>query len=153
MTQIATFDAALAINPSGRQVDQFLALDPALPSVFINLHESHDRAQYPASYAGADSRDVSGRDAYHRYLRQVEATYLPQVGARFLIVAPCALVMIGEATWHEAVIGCYPNRAAAMHMPTLPGYAELQVHRVAGLKKALTLALTDGALERLALPR
>jgi hypothetical protein len=36
-----------------------------------------------------------------------------------------------------------------MHMPTLPGYADLQVHRIAGLKKALTIALAEAALARL----
>jgi uncharacterized protein (DUF1330 family) len=149
MTQLATFDSALSINPSSTQVEQFLALDPRLPVVFINLHEYHESANYPATYTGVESPAVSGREAYHRYLRRVEQDYLPQVGARFLIVAPCALVMIGEGNWAEAVIGCYPNRAAAMHLPTLPGYAELQVHRIAGLKKALTIALTDAALARL----
>jgi hypothetical protein len=57
--------------------------------------------------------------------------------------------MIGEGNWSEAVIGRYPTRAAAMQMPALPGYADLQVHRIAGLKKALTIALTEAALARL----
>lgn len=149
MNKLATFDASLSINPTSAQVDQFLALDPARPVVFVNLHEYHERARYPEAYRGVESPAVTGREAYHRYLRRVEKDYLPQVGARFLIVAPCALVMIGEGEWSEAVIGCYPSRAAAMHMPTLPGYVDLQVHRVAGLKKALTIALTDGALARL----
>lgn len=151
MTQLATFDSSLSINPSSAQVDRFLALDPGLPVVFVNLHEYHDRARYPETYQGVESPAVTGREAYHRYLSRVEADYLPQVGARFLIVAPCALVMIGEGNWAEAVIGCYPSRAAAMHLPTLPGYADLQVHRVAGLRKALTIALTEAALARLPL--
>jgi uncharacterized protein (DUF1330 family) len=149
MTQLASFDPALTINPSSSQVDQFLALDPGLPVMFINLHEYHENAIYPPAYTGAESTAVSGHEAYHRYSRRVEKDYLPQVGAKFLIVAPCALVMIGEGNWSEAVIGCYPSRAAAMHMPTLPGYADLQVHRVAGLKKALTLVLTEAAFARL----
>jgi uncharacterized protein (DUF1330 family) len=149
MTQLATFDSALSINPSSTQVDQFLALDPQLPVVFINLHEYHEIAHYPATYTGTESTAVSGHEAYHRYLRRVEQDYLPQVGARFLIVAPCALVMIGEGNWSEAVVGCYPSRAAAMHMPTLPGYADLQVHRIAGLKKAMTIVLTEAAFARL----
>ncbi len=57
--------------------------------------------------------------------------------------------MIGEGNWSEAVIGCYPSRAAAMQLPTLPGYADLQVHRIAGLKKALTIALTEATFARL----
>ena len=149
MTQLASFDSALAINPSSSQVDQFLALDPRLPLLIVNLHEYHERADYPATYTGAESTAVSGREAYHRYLRRVEQEYLPQVGAKFLVVAPTALVMIGEGNWSEAVIGCYPNRTAAMHMPTLAGYADLQVHRIAGLKKALTVVMTESAFARL----
>ena len=45
MTQLASFDSSLSINPTGAQVDQFLALDPGLPVVFVNLHEYHERAQ------------------------------------------------------------------------------------------------------------
>jgi uncharacterized protein (DUF1330 family) len=149
MTELATFDSSLPINPSSAQVDRFLALDTSLPVVFVNLHEYHESARYPETYRGIESTAVTGREAYHRYLSRVEKDYLPQVGARFLIVAPCALVMIGEGNWAEAVIGCYPSRAAAMHLPALPGYADLQVHRVAGLKKALTVALTEAALARL----
>jgi hypothetical protein len=36
-----------------------------------------------------------------------------------------------------------------MHLPTLPGHADLQVHRIAGLKQSLTIALTEAAFERL----
>ena len=57
--------------------------------------------------------------------------------------------MIDEGNWSEAVIGCYPSRTAAMPMPTLPGHADLQVHRIAGLKQALTLTLTEAAFARL----
>jgi hypothetical protein len=47
MTQLASFDSALSINPSSSQVDQFLALDPRLPVVFVNLHEYHENANCP----------------------------------------------------------------------------------------------------------
>jgi hypothetical protein len=66
MTQLATFDSSLSINPTGAQVDQFLALDPRLPVVFINLHEYHETARYPETYRGAESR-VTGREVGHRY--------------------------------------------------------------------------------------
>ena len=54
MTKLATFDASLSINPTSAQVDQFLALDPCLPVVFINLHEYHERARTPI-HTGAPS--------------------------------------------------------------------------------------------------
>ena len=58
-------------------------------------------------------------------------------------------VMSPDVSGREAVIGRYPSRAAAMRMPGLPGYAQITVHRHAGLKAALTLALGPPALERL----
>jgi hypothetical protein len=66
----------------------------------------------------------SGRVAYHRYLDAVESRHLGQVGARFLIAGTCELTMIG--------------------------YGDLQVHRTAGLKRALTLALGPDAFARIA---
>lgn len=150
MTELANFDPSLAINPSSAQVAAFLALDPARPVVFVNLHRYRARAQYPAGYAPPGlALDVSGREAYHRYLSVVESRYLPQVGARFLIVAPVDVVMIGAGDWHEVVIGRYPTREAAVTMPGLPGYADIAVHRIAAMEAALTLALPEAALTRL----
>jgi hypothetical protein len=149
MKQVANLDPNLSINPSAEQAAAFFALDPASPVVFVNLHRYYDRARYPTDYH--DPRlpsDVSGREAYHRYLGEVERRYLPQVGARFLIVAPVELLMIGDGEWDEAVLGLYPSKAAAMRLPTLPGYADLAIHRLAGLAAALTVALGPEALER-----
>lgn len=100
-------------------------------------------------YTGSESKAVSDHEAHHRYLRRVEQDYLPRVGARFQIVAPCALVMIGEGNWSEAVIGCYPSRAAAMRLPKFSGYVDLPVHRIAGPKQALPIVLTEAAFSRL----
>lgn len=150
MPQFANMDPTIAINPGAAQVEAFMALDPSEPVVFVNLHEYHDRARYPADYSHAElPANVSGREAYRRYLDAVETRFLPQVGARFLIVAPADVVMVGEGRWHEAVIGRYPSRAAALRLPALDGYAEISVHRHAGLKAALTLALGPEALRRL----
>ncbi len=148
MPQFENFDPSLSINPGPAQVARFLELDMDAPVVFVNLHRYRARAEYPADYAGADPH-VGGRDAYHRYLREVETRFLPQVGARFLIVAPVDVVMIGADGWDEAVIGHYPSRRAALQMPSLPGYSSIAVHRLAGLEAALTLALGPEALTRL----
>ncbi len=148
MTQFAHFDPSLAINPAADRVQRFLALDPDLPVVFVNLHRYRDRAHYPADHPEA-AAPPSGREAYHRYLREVERRFLPQVGARFVIVAPVEVTMIGEGDWHEAVIGRYPSRRAALALPALPGYGEITVHRLAGLEAALTVALAPEAVSRL----
>ena len=68
---------------------------------------------------------------------------LPQVPGVRLVVAACELTLIGEGNWHEAVIGYYPTRKAMLQIASLPEYASLVVHRTAGLKAALTVALHE----------
>ncbi|HSN70163.1 MAG TPA: DUF1330 domain-containing protein, partial [Steroidobacteraceae bacterium] len=90
-----------------------------------------------------EARDVSGREAYHRYLREVASRYLPQVGARFLMVRASELTFVGTGDWHEVVIGRYPSREAALELPSLAGYEDIAVHRLAGLEAALTLVISE----------
>jgi len=144
LVQVPNLDPRLAINPSSEQVEAFLAQDQSAPVTFLNLHRYYERARYPDDGdVPASERDVSGREAYHRYLGRVAAEYLPQVGARFLMVRPAELVFVGSGDWDEVVIGRYPSRAAALHLPTLPGYEQLAIHRLAGLEAALTLVISE----------
>jgi hypothetical protein len=137
-------DPAITVNPSADRVARFLAGDAAAPALILNLHEYHARAHYPEGYV--DSRnppDVGGREAYHRYFDGVLERILPHVPGVRLIVAPCELTLIGDRNWHEAVIGYYPTRKAMLQIASLPEYAALVVHRTAGLKVALTVALHE----------
>jgi uncharacterized protein (DUF1330 family) len=143
----------LAIDPSDLQAQDFMAQDLSRPVIFLNLHKYYDDARYPTDY---DDRDlpagVSGQEAYHRYLWRVEHDFMPQVGGRFLLVGPVDLVFIGAGDWDEVVIGEYPSAEEAIRMPTLPGYEDIAVHRIAGLKEAMTLKLTQEKLDRIAVP-
>jgi hypothetical protein len=59
-----------------------------------------NRAQYEEGYENAElPANVSGREAYHRYLWTVERAFMPKVGGRFLLVGPVELVMIGSGDW------------------------------------------------------
>ena len=137
-------DPALAVNPPADRVARFLAGDAAAPALILNLHEYHARARYPAGYVDPrNPPDVGGREAYHRYFDGVLAHILPKVPGVRLVVAPCELTLIGEGNWHEAVIGYYPTRKAMLQIASLPEYASLVVHRTAGLKAALTVALHE----------
>jgi len=102
------------------------------------------RARYPEGYVDLrNPPDVGGREAYHRYFDGVLERILPQVPGVRLVVAPCELTLIGDRNWHEAVIGYYPTRKAMLQIASLPDYAALVVHRTAGLKAALTVALHE----------
>ncbi len=149
MAQVPNLDPSLAaINPSSEQAAKYLALDPARPAVFVNLHEYYDRARYPADYDGSGGpADVSGKEAYHRYLDALGMKLHQLIGARMVIAAGCELMMVGTASWHEIVITYYPTRESAMHLAALPGYAETLVHRVAGLKSVTAFLLDEHALD------
>ncbi len=141
------------INPTESQLATYFATDQTRPVIFINCHRYHTQAQYPRDFDESSwSTRVTGHEAYHRYLRQVESDFMPQVGGRFLIAGPVAQVLIGEGNWDEIIIGEYPSRAKAMQLPQLPGYDDIAVHRTAGLAAALTLPLSQDSLYRLAIP-
>lgn len=143
----------MPIDPTPEKAERLIAFDSDKPVIFINCHKYFDRARYGDDYDNPDfPKDVSGQEAYHRYLWQVEERFMPQVGGRFLMVGPIDLVLIADGDWDEIVIGEYPSTDEAFRMPTLPGYEDIAVHRLAGLAEAQTFALRQHKLERLAVP-
>jgi uncharacterized protein (DUF1330 family) len=121
----------------------FQATDQTSPVVFINCHRYYAEARYPDDYN--DDRypvTVSGRDAFHRYFKEVSSGFVHQVGGRLLLAGPVDMVFIGEGSWDEVIIGHYPSKAHAMRVTTLPGYEEIAVHRKAGLEVAQTMVLS-----------
>ena len=73
----------------------------------------------------------------------------PEVGGRFILAGPVELVLIGDGDWDEVVIGEYPSKLEAFRMQTLPGYADINVHRLAGLQNVQTLSFNQHDLDRL----
>ena len=115
--------------------------------MFVNLHRYYPSARYPGDYRDAGfPPDVSGREAYHRYLADVAAKFVPQVGGRVWLAGPVDMTFIGEGDWDEIVIGRYPSKADAMRVPALPGYDAIAVHRTAGLEQAQTLVVSPERL-------
>jgi uncharacterized protein (DUF1330 family) len=131
------------INPTEFQMQTFLATDQASPVIFVNCHRYYTNARYPDDFS--DERyptNVSGREAYHRYLKQVSSKFVTQVGGRLVLAGAVDMVFIGEGQWDEIVIGQYPSKSNAMRVPALPGYEEIAVHRTAGLKLAQTMVMS-----------
>lgn len=130
------------IDPTDSQVQAFLAMDQSSPAIFVNCHRYFSEARYASDFD--DDRyptNVSGREAYHRYLNEVASRFVPKVGGRLLLAGPVDMVFIGEGNWDEIVIGEYPSKTDAMRVPALPGYEEIAVHRKAGLQEAQTMLL------------
>jgi uncharacterized protein (DUF1330 family) len=140
----------MTIDPTEHQAQSLSATPQDTPVIFINCHKYHDRARYEDGYQNTDMPpDVSGQEAYHRYLWAVERDFMPEVGGRFIMVGPVELVLIGDGNWDEVIIGEYPSKLEAFRMQTLPGYADINVHRMARLQDVQTLSLSQNALDRL----
>jgi uncharacterized protein (DUF1330 family) len=143
----------MAIDPTQAQAEALGGLEQNQPVMFLNCHKYYDRARYASDYSHPDfPTDVSGQEAYHRYLWSVEKDFMPSVGGRFLFVGPVEMVLIGEGDWDEVIIGEYPSKTEAFRMQTLDGYADINVHREAALAEVMTLSFSQAAFDRLAIP-
>jgi len=74
------------IDPTQSQIQTFLTKNQKCPVMFVNCHRYYAEARYPDDFD--DERypvKVSGRDAYHRYLKEVASRFVPQVGGRLLL--------------------------------------------------------------------
>ena len=118
-----------------------LAQDPTPgPIAMVNLLKFHDKAQY------ADGRrdNVSGREAYMRYVAEM-GPIVEAAGGRFLFSGEVKGLVIGEVEelWDAVGIAEYPSRAEFHRIATSPEVQAIGVHREAGLAGQL-LILTIG---------
>ena len=118
-----------------------LAQDPTPgPISMVNLLKFHDTAQYQ------DGRpnDISGREAYMRYVAEMGAI-VEAAGGRFLFSGDVKQIVIGEVEdlWDAVGIAEYPSRREFYRIATSPEVQAIGVHREAGLAGQL-LILTIG---------
>ena len=125
-----------AVTPTAEQIEGFLAPDTAGPIFVVNLLKFKARAEYE------DGREtsLSGREAYALYATEV-AEVITQVGGKLTFGADVSRLMLGEVEdlWDQVAIAMYPSRAAMFEMIQLPEYAEISVHRSAGLAGQLNI--------------
>jgi uncharacterized protein (DUF1330 family) len=125
-----------AVTPTAEQIEGFLAPDATGPIYMLNLLKFKAHAEYE------DGREtsLSGREAYALYAAEV-AKVITQVGGKLTFAADVARLMLGEVEelWDQVGIAMYPSRAAMFQMIQLPKYAEISVHRTAGLAGQLNI--------------
>ena len=125
-----------AVTPTVEQIEGFLAPDAAGPIYMLNLLKFKAHAEYE------DGREtsLSGREAYMLYATEV-AKVITQVGGKLTFGAEVKRLMLGEVEelWDQVAIAMYPSRAAMFEMIQLPAYAEISVHRTAGLAGQLNI--------------
>ena len=107
----------------------------------VNLLKFYERAKYED---GRQS-ELTGREAYGLYARAV-AQLITQVGGQVGFSGEVSRLMLGEveSLWDEVGIAMYPSRAAMMEMIQLPEYAEINIHRTAGLAGQLNIETIAG---------
>jgi uncharacterized protein (DUF1330 family) len=124
------------VYPESDQVAALQERGPDGPIVMVNLLKFRDKARYPD---GRDS-DLTGREAYDRYAREV-VKLLRAVGGRVLFSGDVTFLTLGRAEelWDEVALAEYPSRAALLKMSMSKEWQEIAVHREAGLEGQLNI--------------
>jgi uncharacterized protein (DUF1330 family) len=120
-----------------------LANDPTPgPIAMVNLLRFRDKAEY----ADGRAEDVSGREAYMRYVAEM-GPLVEAAGGRFLFSGEVKGLVIGEVEdlWDAVGIAEYPSRAAFHRIATSKDVLAIGVHREAGLAGQL-LIMTVGEI-------
>ena len=125
-----------AVSPSPEQIEGFLDPDAKGAIFMVNLLSFREWAEYE------DYRDtnLSGKEAYQIYAAGV-AKVITRVGGYIGFGADVKRLMLGEVEtlWEQVAIAMYPSRAAMLKMIQMPEYAEINVHRTAGLSGQLNI--------------
>ena len=111
--------------------------------VMVNLLKFRERALYKDGRAST----LSGREAYMIYGEAV-TRLLPDHGARLLFAGDVAMLTIGQADplWDDVALAWYPSRRALIEMSMSPKFADIAVHREAGLEGQLNIETKPGFL-------
>ena len=132
-----------AVYPGEEQIKKMQEKGPDGPIVMVNLLKFRDRAQY------SDGREtnLSGREAYDLYAREV-MTLVVEYGGKILYAGDTSFLALGEATplWDEVALAMYPTRKALFDMSTSKEWMAIAVHREAGLEGQLNIETTPSFL-------
>ena len=124
------------VIPSEEQMKGFVEGDIDSPISMLNLLKFKDKAEYEDGRA----TDLTGREAYQIYALAV-ARLVENTGGKVLFGAEVSRLMLGEVEelWDTVAIAQYPSRRKMLEMMMSPEYAEISVHRTAGLKGQLNI--------------
>ena len=130
-----------AVSPTETQLQEFFEPEAKSPIYMVNLLKFYERAKYEDGHQS----ELTGREAYGLYARAV-AQLITQVGGQVGFSGEVSRLMLGEveSLWDEVAIAMYPSRAAMMEMIQLPEYAEINIHRTAGLAGQLNIETVAG---------
>lgn len=124
-----------ALEPTEAQISRFMEAGDA-PVSMLNLLRFREKAAYPD---GRDA-DLSGREAYFRYAVPMTQLVL-KAGGSLDFTGDVGPLLIGEVddAWHMAAIMTYPSPKTLGEISLSPEFAEIAVHRKAGLEGQLLI--------------
>lgn len=129
-----------AVQPRPDQLQDLLQNKPEGPLYMLNLLKFRERAEY------ADGRqtDLSGEQAYMIYGAAVQKI-IEGLGGGLVFGGRANVLLIGdgELSWDWVAIMRYPSFDDFQSMTRSDAYAEIHVHRDAGLEHQLLLNCLD----------
>ena len=131
------------VMPTSRErIAEMMEPGPDGPIYMLNLLKFKDQAEYEDGRA----TDLSGRDAYQIYGREV-SKLIGEYGGEVTFVADVTFLALGQVDdlWDEVAIAMYPNRAALFEMSSSPEWQAISVHRAAGLAGQLNIETVASA--------
>jgi uncharacterized protein (DUF1330 family) len=130
-----------AVTPTPEQIQKFLGSDFTGPVCMLNLLKFKDKAEYE------DGRDTSltGQEAYALYGQEMREFVLAR-GGQFLFFGTARQMILGsvEEQWDSVGIVEYPSKEAFVEIVSAPEVQGFGVHRGAGLKGQLLIAISQG---------
>lgn len=124
------------VIPSDEQMKGFVDGDIDSPISMVNLLKYKEKAEYE------DGRvtELTGKEAYQIYALGV-AKLVEKTGGKILFGGEVSRLMLGEVEelWDTIAIAYYPSRKKMLEMMMSPEYAEISIHRTAGLEGQLNI--------------
>ena len=119
-----------AHQPTREQWRDLQQHDSGGPIYMLNLLKFRDKA----AYADGRTTTLSGEEAYAIYGRAVSRLVL-EAGGKLVFSGRVEGTMVGvvEDSWDSVAIMMYPSLAVMGQMTSSAAYAEIHVHRDAGL--------------------
>ncbi len=124
-----------AIRPNSAAFQQLAASADDGPIVILNLLKFKARA---------DSGDISGRESYNRYGRDVKPM-VEALGGRIIWHGRADQLLIGDesAEWDAVALVEYPSRKAFLELASSKQMGEIHHNREAGLERTVLIACTE----------
>jgi len=138
-------DVTNEVMPTSRErVGEMMEPGPDGPIYMVNLLKFKDHAEYE----DGRTTDLSGREAYRIYGREV-SKLIRGFGGEITFAGDVTFLALGqvEDLWDEVAIAKYPNRAALLDMSSSPEWQEIGVHRAAGLAGQLNIETVASPFE------